>query len=74
MSVGFIGAGQLAHALVKGFTAAGEATLFILHYLPCTEMLMHFDVFLVVLLCYVFILDISLSVSCLFRLFLVQLL
>lgn len=24
MSVGFIGAGQLAHALVKGFTAAGE--------------------------------------------------
>lgn len=23
MSVGFIGAGQLAHALVKGFTAAG---------------------------------------------------
>lgn len=29
MSVGFIGAGQLAHALVKGFTAAGEATFFI---------------------------------------------
>lgn len=28
MSVGFIGAGQLAHALVKGFTAAGEATFF----------------------------------------------
>lgn len=27
MSVGFIGAGQLAHALVKGFTAAGEDTL-----------------------------------------------
>lgn len=26
MSVGFIGAGQLAHALVKGFTAAGKAT------------------------------------------------
>lgn len=25
MSVGFIGAGQLAHALVKGFTAAGTA-------------------------------------------------
>lgn len=24
MSVGFIGAGQLAHALVRGFTAAGE--------------------------------------------------
>jgi len=24
MSVGFIGAGQLAHALVKGFTAAGN--------------------------------------------------
>lgn len=24
MSVGFIGAGQLAHALVKGFTAAGQ--------------------------------------------------
>lgn len=24
MSVGFIGAGQLAHALVKGFTAAGK--------------------------------------------------
>lgn len=30
MSVGFIGAGQLAHALVKGFTAAGEATFFIM--------------------------------------------
>lgn len=29
MSVGFIGAGQLAHALVKGFTAAGEATFFL---------------------------------------------
>lgn len=28
MSVGFIGAGQLAHALVKGFTAAGEAPFF----------------------------------------------
>lgn len=28
MSVGFIGAGQLAHALVKGFTAAGEAAVF----------------------------------------------
>uniref|UniRef100_A0A3Q3EJU5 Pyrroline-5-carboxylate reductase catalytic N-terminal domain-containing protein n=1 Tax=Labrus bergylta TaxID=56723 RepID=A0A3Q3EJU5_9LABR len=26
MSVGFIGAGQLAHALVKGFTAAGKVT------------------------------------------------
>uniref|UniRef100_A0A8C2EJI3 pyrroline-5-carboxylate reductase n=1 Tax=Cyprinus carpio TaxID=7962 RepID=A0A8C2EJI3_CYPCA len=26
MSVGFIGAGQLAHALVKGFTAAGDIT------------------------------------------------
>uniref|UniRef100_A0A8C1NNT7 Pyrroline-5-carboxylate reductase catalytic N-terminal domain-containing protein n=1 Tax=Cyprinus carpio TaxID=7962 RepID=A0A8C1NNT7_CYPCA len=26
MSVGFIGAGQLAHALVKGFTAAGVIT------------------------------------------------
>ena len=24
MSVGFIGAGQLAHALVKGFTSAGK--------------------------------------------------
>jgi len=24
MSVGFIGAGQLAHALVKGFTVAGN--------------------------------------------------
>lgn len=24
MSVGFIGAGQVAHALVRGFTAAGE--------------------------------------------------
>ena len=33
MSVGFIGAGQLAHALVKGFTAAGEkGTLPCLHY------------------------------------------
>lgn len=30
MSVGFIGAGQLAHALVKGFTAAGEG-----HFLYC---------------------------------------
>lgn len=29
MSVGFIGAGQLAHALVKGFTAAGKATFLI---------------------------------------------
>lgn len=28
MSVGFIGAGQLAHALVKGFTAAGKGPLF----------------------------------------------
>lgn len=27
MSVGFIGAGQLAHALVKGFTAAGDMSL-----------------------------------------------
>lgn len=31
MSVGFIGAGQLAHALVKGFTAAGEDILFALY-------------------------------------------
>lgn len=34
MSVGFIGAGQLAHALVKGFTAAGEATFCIGQSLP----------------------------------------
>lgn len=27
MSVGFIGAGQLAHALVRGFSAAGEFIL-----------------------------------------------
>lgn len=37
MSVGFIGAGQLAHALVKGFTAAGEASFFAVHYI-CLEL------------------------------------
>lgn len=37
MSVGFIGAGQLAHALVKGFTAAGEATFFVVQPLAWTE-------------------------------------
>lgn len=37
MSVGFIGAGQLAHALVKGFTAAGEDALFLaLYWIPKT--------------------------------------
>ena len=37
MSVGFIGAGQLAHALVKGFTAAGMATFFLVQAWQCTE-------------------------------------
>uniref|UniRef100_A0A4W5KL83 Pyrroline-5-carboxylate reductase catalytic N-terminal domain-containing protein n=1 Tax=Hucho hucho TaxID=62062 RepID=A0A4W5KL83_9TELE len=39
MSVGFIGAGQLAHALVKGFTAAGViATQRIIASSPDTDL------------------------------------
>ncbi|CDQ96263.1 unnamed protein product [Oncorhynchus mykiss] len=39
MSVGFIGAGQLAHALVKGFTSAGViATQRIIASSPDTDL------------------------------------
>lgn len=38
MSVGFIGAGQLAHALVKGFMAAGDASSLLYNIRPVENM------------------------------------
>lgn len=48
MSVGFIGAGQLAHALVRGFTAAGELSIILYHV--CAVCMYNIQISLVVLM------------------------